>query len=129
MSDYSNSYYVFLCAITLAGALGFFAVSACIYVAFKFLSLAISLDAALLREFKVQNQHDIKMDANNPITSDKLKSFIASRFTPTDGDFVPYSDEEAFLNERVAELRAKGLTDEELQSFIKQAVGTDIGNE
>jgi hypothetical protein len=36
--------------------------------------------------------------------------------------------EEDFLNEQVEHLRRQGLTSEELDAFVRQAVGTDIGN-
>lgn len=115
-------------ALTLfCAALFVFAVALMGYVAFRFLSLALSLDAALLREFiKVENKTDEHL-RSSPVQPDKLKSFIQSRMTPTEGTFEPYDEEELFVQQQVEHLRRAGMTEEECEAFIRQAVGTDIG--
>jgi len=115
-------------ALTIfCAALFVFANALVIYVAFRFLSLALSVDASLLREF---TKLEIKTDEHlrsTPLQADKLKSFIQSRMTPTEGAFEPYNEEELFLQQQVEHLRRSGMTDEECDAFIRQAVGTDIG--
>jgi hypothetical protein len=48
--------------------------------------------------------------------------------TPTEGDFTPVSEEEQFIQENVEHLRRQGMTEEELDSFIRQAVGSEETN-
>ena len=120
--------YLGIIGVLLASALLLLGLACVIYVAYRFLIIVLSLDAAILHEFKGQGRNVEKMAKAGPIQEDKLKSFIQARMTPTEGDFVPQSDEEAFINEQVEHLRRQGLTDEELDLFIRQANGTEIGN-
>ncbi len=125
----------------IGGGVFLFAAACVIYVAFRFLSLVLTLDMAMLREFKYQaiNTGQAISTASQAVTSaeeamkansvqpSKLREFIAARMSPTQGDFTPYSEEEAFINESVEHLRRQGLNDDELDAFVRQAVGTDIG--
>lgn len=104
-----------------------FALAAVVYVSFRFLALVLSMEVGILKEFKVQRPAMDKALADIPEKEAKLKDFIRARMSPTEGDFTPYSDEEAFINENVEFLRRQGMTDDELDAFIRQAVGTDIG--
>lgn len=105
-----------------------FGLACVIYVAYRFLALALSMDAAILREFSLTSKSIKQLTQSaGPVLGEKLKEFIANRLTPTEGDFSGSSDEELFLNEQVEHLRRQGLTEEELNAFIRQAVGTDIG--
>ena len=114
----------------LLASAGFFlfSLSCVLYVAFRFLILVLSLDSAILREFKGQIGRVDQVTAQGPINEKKLKDFIQSRMAPTEGDYHPYSDEEAFIQEKVEELRHQGMTQEELDAFVRQAVGSDIGS-
>jgi hypothetical protein len=103
------------------------AFAASLYVALRFLLLVISMEAGILREFKNSSKAVDRALSDIPEKEAKLKSFIQSRMAPTDGEFVPQSDEEAFINEQVDHLRRQGMTDDELDAFIRQAAGTDIG--
>ncbi len=98
------------------------------YVVFRGLTLILGMEVGILKEFK--SQHGVIQDVVNqgPANDSKLKQFIKSRFTPTEGDFAPYSDEEAFVQEQVDHLRRQGLSDEELDAFIRQAVSADAGD-
>lgn len=107
--------------LLFAAAMFCFGIASVIYVAFRFLSIAISLDSAILRGIKNKPQEQVQQPTEPPLES-KLREFISSRLAPTQGDFVPYADEVAFLNEQVESLRSKGLTEEELNQFIRQAV-------
>jgi len=102
-------------------------VSAVVYVAFRFLSLALSMEVGILREFKTQNSGVRQILTQTPAAEATLKDFVKSRFAATEGDFQAYNDEEAFIQERVEDLRRQGMTQEELDAFVRQAVGTDIG--
>jgi hypothetical protein len=99
-----------------------------VYVAFRFLSLVVSMEAGILREFKGNSKAVDKALADIPQKEAKLREFIAARMSPTEGEFVPQSDEEAFINEQVEHLRRQGMTDDELDAFVRQAVNTDIGS-
>ena len=104
-----------------------FGLACVIYVAMRFLIIAISLDAAILREFKGQSAAVGRALGDIPEKEEKLKSFIQSRMTPTEGEFVPQSEEEQFIQEQVEHLRRQGMTDEELDAFVRQAAG-DMGS-
>jgi hypothetical protein len=117
----------------IAASLFLFALTAIVYVALRFISLVLSMEVGILKEFKGQREFVqpvgpvgvISPDA--PITENKIKEFIKSRFAPTEGSFEGYNDEDAFIQEKVEDLRRQGLTQEELDAFVRQAVGTDIG--
>lgn len=55
-------------------------------------------------------------------TLNKIKDLAQAGIKSTGGDYIPYDDDEAFVNEQVQKLKNKGLTDEELDVFIRQAV-------
>ena len=114
--------------LLIAAALFLFGLACVIYVAYRFLVIVLSLDAAILHEFKGHGRNVEQIAKSGPIQEEKLKSFIQARMSPTDGGFVPQSDEEAFINEQVEHLRRQGMSDEELDAFIRQANGTEIGN-
>lgn len=116
------SVFLFCSGVCLAG------VASVVYVAFRFLSLVTSMEAGILREFRSSSKAVGKALSDIPEKESKLRSFIQSRMTPTEGEFTPYSDEEAFINEQVEHLRRQGMTDEELDAFVRQAVGTDVGS-
>lgn len=102
-------------------------VSAVVYVAFRFLSLALSMEVGILREFRAQTKGVQQVLTQAPAAEATLKEFVKSRFSPTEGAFEAYSDEEAFIQERVEDLRRQGMTPEELDAFVRQAVGSDVG--
>jgi hypothetical protein len=118
--------YINLAVLLSASGLFLFGLACVIYVAFRFLALVLSLDAAILKEFQMNTNAYRDAARTNPIQESKLKDFIQSRMAPTDGDFIPVSDEEAFLQEQITELRGKGLTDEELEAFVRQAVSDKV---
>jgi hypothetical protein len=101
--------------------------AATVYVAYRFMSLVVSMEAGILKEFGRSGKAVNMALEDIPKKEAKLREFIQARMAPTEGGFEPYDDETAFLNEQVMHLREKGLTDEELDAFIRQAVGTDIG--
>ena len=111
-----------------AGAFFLFAFACAIYVAYRFLSLALSMDAAFLKEFSGQQRTVQQALSQSPIQQSSLKKFSQDRMTPTEGTFEPFNDEEAFLNEQVDRLRQQGLSEEECNEFIRQAVGTSVGS-
>ena len=104
------------------------ALAALFYVGYRAMTLIIGMEVGIVKEFKNQNGIVQQVVQQGPSTESKLKEFVKSRFTPTEGDFAPYSDEEAFIQEQVEHMRRQGLSEDELDSFIKQAVGTDIGS-
>jgi hypothetical protein len=115
-----------LVAIIFSSALLLFAFASVVYVAYHFMSLVVSMQTALIREFKGQSKAvDIAL-GDIPNKEAKLKEFIKARMAPTDGGFEPYSDEGAFVQEQVDELRRQGMSQEELDAFVKQAV-SEIG--
>jgi len=118
-----------LAALLIAAALLLAAFAGAMYVGYKFLHLILSMEIGILKEFGKQSGMVQQAVAQHPVTESKIKEFIKSRFSPSEGDFQAYSDEEAFINENVETLRRQGLTDDELEAFVRQAVGTDIGNE
>lgn len=132
-----------ICLILLCAACALLAFAASIFVSFKFASLAISLDINLFRELQINRElsrltmqpsqvpnpaNESKENAAATTMGQRLQDFLRSRVGASDGDFVPYSDEQAFLNEQVDGLRAKGMSQEELDTFVKQAINTDIGS-
>ena len=117
------SWGVFLFGIGIACA----GVAAMVYVAYRFLALVLSMEVGILKEFQGNQKAVNTVLADIPRKESQLKEFIKARMTPSEGDFIPGSDEVAFLNEQVAHLREAGLTNEELDAFIRQAVGSDIG--
>ena len=116
-----------LIGLLVAAGFFLFGLSCVIYVALRYLILVLSMDSAILHEFKGQTKTMNKIASAGPIQEEKLKTFIQARMAPTEGDFAPYSEEEAFINEQVEHLRRQGMTDEELDAFVRSAVGTDIG--
>lgn len=108
-----------LCLVLLCGAIALVAAASFVYVTFRFLSMALSLDAALLREFKgirTPQAHQAALTLD-----DQLKQFINSRMKPTDGDFVPSSEEDLFINEQVNRLREQGdFSEEEIKQFVHE---------
>jgi hypothetical protein len=116
--------------LLLAGSLFIAAIVAFVYVSFRFMSLVLSMEVGILKEFKTQREYvqPVAHTApDTPVTENKIKDFIKSRFAPTDGAFEGYNDEDAFIQEKVEDLRRQGLTPEELDEFVRHAVGTDIG--
>ena len=111
----------------VAAALFLVAFAGAIYVVYRFLSLVLSMEIGILKEFGNKSTAANQYAQNQQVTESKLKEFIKSRFSPSEGDFQPYTDEEAFITEQVENLRRQGLSDEELEAFVRQAVGTDIG--
>jgi hypothetical protein len=121
------------CFALIAAALFLFSLACMFYVGFRFLSLVLSMEIGIVKEFRGGNTqvleavHEVGGDAGK--TQSKLKDFIASRFTPTEGEFIPVTDEEQFIQEQVEHLRQQGLTDEELDAFIRQAVADNKGQQ
>jgi len=113
-----------LAALLCAGALFIAALALLVYVAYRFLSLAISLDSFILRELQSRPQvvSSPAADTSGSILQSQLKEFIANRLKPTDGAFEFNTDEELFLNETIQNLRAQGIKEEELDAFMKHAV-------
>lgn len=115
------------CVILFAIGFCLLGVASVVYVAFRFLSLVLSMEVGILKEFQgSQRAVNIALE-DVPRKESQLKEFIKARMTPTDGDFVPTDDETAFINEQVDHLRNQGLSAEELDAFVRQAVGSDIG--
>lgn len=109
-----------VCLVALSVSMMFATFAVAMYVAFKFAALAISLDINLTKVFQItQKPQAIVQPAASGVAQDK----------PSAEPFVPYNEEEAFLQEKIDELRGKGLSDQELEQFIRQAVGTDIGSQ
>jgi hypothetical protein len=100
-------------AILLLAAAVFFASAALFaYVLFKFFSLALALDAHFLREFRMRP----------PVPQGSPK--------PDQGDFVPYSDEEAWAAEATGRaVREGAITDEDITNFLRHGVGAATGKE
>jgi hypothetical protein len=91
----------------LAGGFFLLCFAAAMYVIYKFLALVVSIDAAIMR-MQVQ-----PMRAPSPGAAAQEQ-----------GSYVPYSEEEAWASEAVAQKAAQeGLSPEEIQEFLKQAVG------
>jgi hypothetical protein len=86
------------------------------YVLYRFLSLIVSMEVGILKEF------GSFVGSGKQNMFNKIKEFAQAGMKPTEGDYVPYDDEEAFVAEQVNKLKNKGLTDEELDSFVRQAV-------
>jgi hypothetical protein len=120
--------YVLILGFLLFAA-GFFvlSVAAVVYVAYRFLALALSMDAAILREFKQRPvsappMSNVGQEFPN-ITGSQANPF-AGKQPDTEGDFVPHSDEGAFIAEQVELIRQQqGLTEEDMEKFIRQAKG------
>lgn len=108
----------------LAGAgLFLFGLACVVYVTYRFLSLVLSMDMAMLREVKLSS----RVMASPPVETgqepiqSQLRSFIQSRMAPTDGDFVGQSDEEMFIREQAEELKDRGVLDAtEIDLFVKE---------
>ena len=106
-------------------ALFILAITALTWVALRFGALVLSMEVGILKEFKSQHAavQQVIQGPDGPVeTGNKLKDFIKSRFSPSEGEFVAPNDEEQFIQEQVEHMRHQGLTDEELDSFIRQAV-------
>lgn len=87
-----------------------------VYVAWRFLAVIAGLEMQMLREI-INQQRGVAVV--NPLVA-------AGHVKPTQGDFVPYNDEEAFINERAAELRREGLAPSDLEEFVRQAVKDEV---
>lgn len=125
-----------ICAILVSGGLFLFGLGCVIYVSFKYLSMAIGLDAMLSRQLQSQMSAMMQQPqmapgvAGQPNLADQLRQFMSAQKMPqTDGEFIPYSDEEAAVREEVEKLRKKGLSEEELNNFVNQAVGANLDEE
>jgi hypothetical protein len=125
---YATAVLVAACALLL------FALAVVVYVAYRFLSLALVVDAAILSELRSRSVQPSQLAADpathETLLGSQLKQFIAERMKPTDGGYEVNSDEELYIQEQVKRLRDQGnggLTDEELKSFISQAVSEEKG--
>jgi hypothetical protein len=114
-----------------AAALFVFALACLVYVAFKFLSLGISLDAMLSRQLYMQqlqqaSQQQVKQPGQqfSQQFQNELHDFMNR--PQTEGEFIPASDTESFVREEAEKLRKKGMSEEEMQQFIQQAVGAEL---
>ena len=105
----------------LALALVLLCATAFTYVCFRFLSVIVTLDIAIARG----------LTPPQPVASDRptgTMPFInmpprAVPQDPTDGEFIPYTDEEAFLNERARQLRKEhGLDDTSLDAALEEII-------
>lgn len=105
-----------------------FGLSAIVYVAFRYLSLVLSMEIGILKEFAKHGKVVDKALEDIPAKESQLREFIRARMSPTEGDFVAQNEESQFIQEQAEVLRQKGMTDEELEAFIRQAVGSDIGS-
>lgn len=123
-----------LAAVVIAFAILVSTLTAFAYVSLRFAMMALSMDAALLREFKVASKHiaDISQSNREILNSSgenlqtKLRDFVASRMSPTEGEFIHQTDEEAWLAEQLNNARAEGMSKEEIQAFVSQAIGADV---
>lgn len=110
--------YYHIAILLAASGLFLFGLSCVIYVAYRFLSLVLSLDAAMLREFK------LNVRSPNPVLGRKIEYPTQPNTEPTEGSFEPTSDENMYVQEQVEQLRGiQGLSDADLASAIRQAVG------
>jgi|GEM_PF-2911151 hypothetical protein len=115
-----------LAILLVAAAFFLAALSAVIYVAYRFLLMALSVDAALLREFKATPRQLQEAKSTENVLGGQLREFIAARMKPTEGEFVGNTDEEMFIQEQIKLAEAQGMTAEEIKAFMSQAV-TDKG--
>ena len=105
-----------------------FALAIFLWLGLRFGALILSMEIGILKEFGGIKGTFQPVIQQHEKTENKLKDFIKSRFAPTEGEFISQSDEEQFLQEQVEHLRNQGLNQDELDAFVRQAVGTDIGS-
>jgi hypothetical protein len=121
-----------LAAVVAAFALFLAALALLIFVGFRFYTLAITLDSAILHELRsrsVAAPASGSPETASSLLGSQLREFISSRMKPTDGEFIANTDEELFIQEQIKNLRDQGhggLTDEELRSFVSQAVADKV---
>lgn len=86
------------------------------YVLFRFLLVILSVDAAIARGIK---ELLVFQSSNSPIVGGHIVK-------PDDGDFQPMTDEEAAIAEAVRKAKEEGLTDQEIEHFIRQGVSDSV---
>lgn len=116
-----------IAALSASVALLIFAIALLAWVVFSFQSTALQMGLALIHELR--SARSVSQIASSPtsesLLGSQLKQFIADRMKPTDGGFEVNSDEELYLAEVVKKLRdesAGGITDVELEAFVRQSV-------
>lgn len=117
-----------IAALLAAAALFIAALALLVWVGFRYYTLAINLDSAILKEL-VSRPMSIPIAGSQPtsesLLGNQLKEFIASRMKPTDGEFITNTDEELFIQEQIKNLRDQGqggISEEEMKAFVSQAV-------
>lgn len=121
-----------LAAVLFSGALFLAALALLAWVAYRFLSVVIAQDSAILRE--IQSRPQILSAPGSQATTEsllgsQLKQFIADRMKPTDGEFIANTDEEMFIQEQVKNLRDSGhggISEAEMEQFVRQAVSEKV---
>lgn len=117
--------------LVFAFAFFLFALAALIYVAYRFLSLAISMDSYILKELQSRPASIPPADPTS-INDSMLRRFMASQEKPTEGDFVFNTDEELAIAEEVRKLKTdmSSMSEEdekELSAQIRQGGVTPKG--
>lgn len=114
-------------SLIAAWGLFLFGLSSMGYVGFRFLSLVISLEVGILKEFK-GSKPSVQPVIQNPDVLEVAKNFAKGRFEATDGTYIAQNDETQFIQEQVENLRksSAGLTEEELDAFVRQAVSEQV---
>lgn len=109
--------WVYISVFVACAALFMTAFSAAIYVAYRFLAVIVTLDAAMSRS------RALTAELKNPVL------FPSNHTQPEsqDGTAEPYDEEALYIAEAVRKVRGQdGLSDEELQKFIAGARGVDL---
>ena len=114
--------------LILVSGFALFGLAAVTYSAYLFASTVINLQAAVLREMRSHPASTPGKPDNSEVASPLSFRPDDPRVAPSDGDFVGQSDEVEFVNEMAENLRRQGMTSEELDAFVRQAVGSDIGS-
>lgn len=104
-----------------------FCVAIFLWLGLRFGALVLSMEVGILREFKGTSAkvHPVGQPHVNP---EVLSNYPKSSFEATDGMFVQQDEDTQFVQEQVENLRKgnAGLTEEELDQFVRQAVADKV---
>jgi len=105
-----------LSVLIAASALFLFALSAVIYVAYRFLALAIAQDMQLLREINFLQRI---LPAGAPSLLNQFRSVDTKQ---SEGDFVPTDEDEMAIVEKISKIKSESgyMSEEDEEELAKQ---------
>ena len=117
--------------LLFAGGFFLFGLAAVVYVSWRYAIMALSMDAALLREFKGTPLPQSPQMPSTQVGSANYQTY--GKPAKTDGGFFTMSDEQAWEQEQLEQAKSlfgPGTTDQDLIDHLRRnAVGAETDKE